>query len=1139
MKAYGKSILRSITRSKTRFFAIFAIVALGAGFAAGVFSAAPQMRETVDSYLDQQNAMDIELLSTLGFSQNDVAAVHSTEGVEAVMPSWYEDAMSSIDAQDVALRIHALPEKGAQDTSADSMNRPVLIAGRWPQKADECVLGVKKVLRTLQIGGTVTVEEQEGREGLAVKQFHIVGFVQSPMYLSYTLGSTDIGNGQLSHYLYVLPQAFSSTPYSCLYVRVKGAAELNAFTQEYKDKVKPVYTALENVGKQRASLRRAEVLSAPQEELDRYRADYEAQEKSAQEQLSAAAKGLDDAEEQITENQQNLAESEKQAATEESAFNAAQKQFEDEKQSAESAFSALEEKLEEGQTELSAAQKKITEKEAQLDDTAGQIAKAKAQLAANNQSLSAAEDEARQSRAALDAMSGEIAKAKVELEALKKLGLGDSQTALNLSRKINDYTEKDQKLSAVEVQLKEESEDLNKAAQDLAAKEATLEQAQRDLNTAKEQLAVQQETFSENEKAYQQQKSAAEEKLAAAQAELSQKSSQLAAAKEQIAAGEKSLSSAEEKLKENKAQYAKSKQDADTRLADAQKKISNAQKKINSVALPVWYVLNRNKNVGLESFSEDANRMQSIARLFPVFFFLVAVLVVLTTMTRMVEEDRLEIGTYKALGFPKSRIMKKYLLYAIFVSLSGGIVGVTAGCMTLPSACWNAYRILYSGPPLSPRMNWFYATLGCLLAVAVAVISTFGSCSAILREKPAALLLPKAPEPGKRILLEHVKPVWNRMNFSSKVTARNLFRYKKRFYMTIAGIVGCTALMLTGFGLRDSVHHIVSYQFTDLYHYNMQVSLRSSGLSEGAKAVLNDKSRISKWMACSLRSTDFTKGGKTLTGYVVVPQSTVQLPDFVDLRSRMTHGKISSVKDSVIVTEKLASHLGLKTGSKITVPDGAGKNHEFTVTGITENYIYHYVYIAPEIYRSVTGRTETPNEVLAQESAVGSKRTALGSELLGQKGIATVAFLDDVTSMFDNVIHALDVIVLIFIFCAGMLSFVVLYNLTNININERAREMATLRVLGFTVQECEAYIYRETTVLTLIGCALGLVLGIFMHAAVVTTVEVDICMFPRDIAPLSYFWSILLTLGFTAAVDVIVRPKFRKINMVESLKSVD
>mgnify|MGYP000849549260 FL=1 len=396
MKAYGKSILRSITRSKTRFFAIFAIVALGAGFAAGVFSAAPQMRETVDSYLDQQNAMDIELLSTLGFSQNDVAAVHSTEGVEAVMPSWYEDAMSSIDAQDVALRIHALPEKGAQDTSADSMNRPVLIAGRWPQKADECVLGVKKVLRTLQIGGTVTVEEQEGREGLAVKQFHIVGFVQSPMYLSYTLGSTDIGNGQLSHYLYVLPQAFSSTPYSCLYVRVKGAAELNAFTQEYKDKVKPVYTALENVGKQRASLRRAEVLSAPQEELDRYRADYEAQEKSAQEQLSAAAKGLDDAEEQITENQQNLAESEKQAATEESAFNAAQKQFEDEKQSAESAFSALEEKLEEGQTELSAAQKKITEKEAQLDDTAGQIAKAKAQLAANNQSLSAAEDEARQ-----------------------------------------------------------------------------------------------------------------------------------------------------------------------------------------------------------------------------------------------------------------------------------------------------------------------------------------------------------------------------------------------------------------------------------------------------------------------------------------------------------------------------------------------------------------------------------------------------------------------------------------------------------------------------------------------------------------------------------------------------------------------
>ena len=1113
MKAYGKAILRSVTRSKARFFAIFAIVALGAGFAAGVFSAAPQMRETVDRYLDRQNAMDLEMFSTLGFSDSDVAAIRSAEGVEAVMPTWYEDAMSSINAQDVALRIHALPAKGAQDTGTESMNRPVLFSGRWPKKSDECVLGVQKVVpqKALQIGGTVTVEEQTGRTGLAVKQFRIVGLVQSPMYLSYTLGSTDIGNGQLSHYLYVLPEAFHQSPYSCVFVRVKGAQKMNAFSQAYKDQVSPVQTALEKVGKRRAPARRAEVLAAPQSELDRARSNYESQKQSAQAQLSAAEKRLEDAAAQISASQKKLADSGQQIAVEEKALSAAEQQGAQEQRTAAGAFAAAEEKLEQANAALSAQQQKAAEQERELDAKAAQLSAAEAGLA--------------QQRAAWNAAAGGVAKARTDLANLQAAGQGSSPDAQKLSRQIRAYDQ--------------QGKDISDAGTALAAQKGALAQARTDLQSGNDTLAAQQKALSDNEASYRVQKAAAEQKLAAAKAELSQQSDQLAAAKNQLAAGRSSLAAAQAELSRNQARYAASKQDADAKLADAQKEIGNAQKKIDAVASPVWYVMNRDKNVGLESFSEDADRMQSIAHLFPVFFFLVAVLVVLTTMTRMVEEDRTEIGTYKALGFPKSRIMKKYLLYAVFVSLSGGMVGVTAGCLTLPSACWNAYRILYSGPPISPRMDWFYAGLGCLLAVAVAVVSTLGACSAILREKPAALLLPKAPEPGRRILLERVKPLWNRFNFSAKVTARNLFRYKKRLYMTVAGIAGCTALMLTGFGLRDSVEHIVSYQFDNLYRYNMQISLRRGGLSNDAQASLNDTSRVRKWMECSLRSVDFSENGASLTGFVVVPQNTAQLPNFVNLRGRTTHAPIPFGKDGVVVTEKLASRLGLRPGSKITIPDGAGKDHAFTVTGVTENYIYHYVYIAPELYRSVTGRTEPGNEILAQEDLSGSARSAFGSELLGKDGIGTVAFLNDVTSTFDNLIHALDVIVLIFIFCAGMLSFVVLYNLTNINITERAREMATLRVLGFTVRECEAYIYRETTILTAIGCALGLVLGIFMHAAVVTTVEVDICMFPRDITPLSYLWSILLTMGFTAAVDFIVRPKFRRINMVESLKSVD
>ena len=1170
MKAYGKAILRSATRSKARFLAIFAIVALGAGFAAGVFSAAPQMRDTVDAYLDSENTMDLELISTLGFSENDASAVSAADGVEAVMPSWYEDAMSRIGSENVALRIHALPEKGAQDTSADSMNLPVLVSGRWPQSADECVLGEKKIVpqKMLAIGDTVTVEEQDGEGSLKNKTFTIVGFVRSTLYLSYTLGSTDIGNGQLTHFLYVLPEAFGDSDYNCMFVRVKNAAALNSFTQSYKDLVQSAEDAVQAVGEQRAGARRTEVTASAQETVDENRADYESQKASAEAALAEARQKLDDAAAGIAENRQKLADSETELASGESELADARASFASEQERAAEELAAAEQKLEAARKELAAAEQELTENTDELAAAKQQLSAsekeyaekqsslqaAQAELKEKQQQQSAAETQAAQSRAALDAAAADIENAKAALAALQQAGLGGSEQAAALQQQIGAYeakltaqSEAEAELSAnrtalgtAEQQLSGQAAALEQAGKELEKKSAELAASEQKLSAAAEELAAKKQALSKGETQMETQKSGAQQSLAAAQAELKQKEADLAEAERQIAEGKNTLAEAENTLAQNEADYAKSEADTAESLAEAEQKLNDAQAKIDAVALPVWYVLNRDQNVGIKGFSGDADRMQAIARLFPVFFFLVAALVVLTTMTRMVEEERSEIGAYKALGFPKALIAKKYVLYSVIVSLSGGVFGVTVGCLTLPSACWNAYRILYNAPAISPRMDWLYAALGCLLAAAVAVASTLCACGAELREKPAALLQPKAPKPGKRILLEHIGPLWKRMNFSAKVTARNLFRYKKRLCMTVAGIAGCTALMLTGFGLRDSVQHIVSYQFEELDRYNVQITLRESGLSQGAQAILNDTSRVTRWMACSERSADYSAGGTALTAYIVVPEKAEELSDFIVLRGRVSHSAVEFGKNSVVVTEKLASALGIGPGSTISVPDGAGVSHDFTVTGVTENYIYHFIYIDPELYQNVTGRTETPNEVLAQNAGTdASAQTSLGSGLLAQDGVATVAFLDDITSTFDNVIRALDVIVLIFIFCAGMLSFVVLYNLTNINITERTREMATLRVLGFTVRECEKYIYRETSLLTVIGCAAGLVLGIFMHAAVVTTVEVDLCMFPRDIAPLSYLWSMILTFGFTAGVDFIMQPKFRKINMAESLKSVD
>ena len=1170
MKAYGKSILRSATRSRARFFAIFAIVALGAGFAAGIFSAAPQMRSTVDDYLDSQNVMDIELISTLGFSDADAAACAAAGGVEAVMPSWYEDAMSRIGTEDVALRIHALPEKGALDSSADSMNRPTLVSGRWPQSADECVLGEKKIVpqKMLSIGDSVTVEEQSGTGRLGGKSFTIVGFVRSGMYLSYTLGSTQVGNGQLTHFLYVLPEAFGSSDYNCMFVRVKDAAAQNAFTAEYQNLVTPVCTALKAVGESRAEARRTEVTAAAQRELDLKKADYESQKASAEKQLAEAKDRLDAAAAEIEANRKKLADSAAELESGENALGTARDSLEQERQRASEELSAAERQLAQASQELAAAEAELAGKAGELTQAKDslsasqqelsaaeqQLAATKSQLAEQNGALSAAETETAQKRAALAASSKQVAAARLSLASLESAGLGGSEQAAQLKKQIAAYEENDAALTAAEAQLAEKrktlqaaeaewqkkSAELEQSRETLEAKTAELSRSESALAEAGAQLAEKKQTLSENRAALDAQKEAAGQKLDAASAELARREAELETAKEQLASGREALASAEAELREKEAKYETSRSDAEQTLAEARQKLSGAQAEIDAVALPVWYVLDRNKNVGIKSFSGDADRMQAIARLFPVFFFLVAALVVLTTMTRMVDEERTEIGAYKALGFPKKLIARKFVLYAVIVSLSGGVFGVTVGCLALPSACWNAYRILYNGPAIQPRMDWFYAALGCLLAAAVATVSTLAACGAVLREKPALLLQPKAPKPGKRIILERAGFVWKRMNFSAKVTARNLFRYKKRLGMTVAGIAGCTALMLTGFGLRDSVQHIVSYQFNDLYRYNLTLSLGSGGLSDGARQILGDASRVSRWMACSERSAEYSAGGTELTAYLVVPERAEQLSDFVILRGRTTHSPVNFGAGSVVVTEKLASALGIGPGSTISVPDGAGVSHDFTVTGVAENYIYHFIYIDPELYRSVTGREETENSVWAQNVQTdGAAQAQLGSDLLAQDGVATAAFLDDITATFDNVIRALDVIVLIFIFCAGMLSFVVLYNLTNINITERGREMATLRVLGFTVRECEKYIYRETSILTLIGCAAGLALGIFMHAAVVTTVEVDICMFPRDIAPLSYLWSILLTLGFTAGVDFIMQPKFRRINMVESLKSVD
>ena len=564
------------------------------------------------------------------------------------------------------------------------------------------------------------------------------------------------------------------------------------------------------------------------------------------------------------------------------------------------------------------------------------------------------------------------------------------------------------------------------------------------------------------------------------------------------------------------------------------------------------YVLDLTKNIGAESFKSDAGRIDQIAQVFPFLFFLVAALVSLTTMTRMVEEERVLIGTFKALGYSKARITSKYLIYAIVASGVGAIIGIVALSKFLPWFIMGAYAIIYAVPcrpcPIDPAMTAAAAGLG----VGITVIATWFAAASTLRERPAFLMLPRAPKAGKRILLERIRPVWRRLSFSWKVTSRNLFRYKRRFIMAIVGIAGCTALLLTGLGLQNAINDIIDKQYGELYHYNTIVRMASDSTddekSQVEQRVEEDASGEYAWLATANKQAQSISDdeGADVSQHrvdIVVPEHPDTFSDFNTMRTREGHEELALSDDGVLVSEKLAMELSLEVGSTFSifdedaVGDATGDGREVTVAGIMENYVGHYVYFTPTLYEQVMGEEPVFTTLYANEVEDEGAREVLSDELLATDGVKTVTYNDETIDSYRTMLKSVDSVVVVLVIAAALLAFVVLYNLTNINITERVREIATLKVLGFTPREVDAYIYRETLLLAVIGALVGLLLGIVMEGFVVVTAEVDQVMFGRDIHAASFIIAFLLTMVFSVIVTLAMRPKLRRIDMVESLKS--
>ena len=1128
--AFNTETIRSITHSLGRFLAIAAIVALGTGFYAGLRMTAPDMKLAADEFYDGTSLMDVRIISTLGLTDADITALRHVEGVEAVMPARETDVMATIGGEQYATRVHSLPDAARTSDSSDGvhaysddpdyLNRPILTEGSWPQTEGECVLSSNLVVNdSVSIGDTVTITEgtQDVDDTLATRTYTIVGFVNSSYYAtSSSMGDTTLGSGSIQEYMYVPASDFSSDlPYTEAFLTVRGAASEASSSDAYDQRVAEVTERIEALAPEREQARVDALKADAQKELDEKRADYEREKADALAQLDDAQRQLDDAAAAIATSEQQLADG--QAS------------------------------YDNGVAELA---KQKASAQQQMADAEQQIADGQAQLDAQRPTL---EGGAAQLQAAWDAYHAQAAQAEEELKPVEAQIAAGKQQLVGLQAKLDELNKDPETNAAAIAALQQQMAALQ---QQLDAAQASVDGVRQQLADAKAQLDQQQAVYNDGKAQFDASAAQLEQARADLAAARTQADNEVSAAQQRLDAAAAQLQDGRAQLEQGKAdyesgreEYDRQKADADEQLADAERQLADAQKQIDDLESPEWLIMDRTANYGVASFEADANRVDSIAAVFPFIFFLVAALVALTTMTRMVEEERVLIGTFKALGYRRMRIASKYLVYAAVASGAGSLVGIVILSQVLPAVIMKAYGIIYFVPalPLPLPIDPWFAGLAAGLGVGVTLFATWAAVTATLRERPALLMLPRAPKAGKRILLERIGPVWRHLSFSWKVTFRNLFRYKKRFIMTVIGIAGCTALLLTGLGLSDAINDIIDKQFGEITKYNATVTL-ADDISDADEAQVNhllDDDAVVSAHTAVMRQNLLATGPdkKDMHMELVVPEDPGAFDQYVTLRTRAGQEPLALAADGLLLTEKMANELGVGVGDTVTfteqdaIGNATNDSYEATVSGIVENYVYHYAYMGPKLYEQLMGHAADYRTVLAITTTDPALRASFSSDLLAIDGVKTVAFNDETIDAYRDMMSSVNMIVVVLVVAAAALAFIVLYNLTNINITERMREIATLKVLGFTPREMNAYIFREIFLLAAIGCAVGLVLGVWMESFVVVTAEVDQIMFGRTIHPASFVIAFALTMLFTVLVMLAMRGKLHRIDMVESLKS--
>ena len=1202
--ALKKDFYMEIKKSLNRFFSIFLIVALGVAFFAGIRATEPDMQMSADVFYDESKLMDIRVLSELGMTDDDLKAIAEIEGVKSVMASHSQDVLCDTESAQLVLKMMSTPDelnlitilegrlpeqpgecladKAFIETTGYQVGDTFTVKSGTEDETEDIlehdtytITGVGSTSYYLSFErGSSTIGSGDVNSFIIIMPQDFVSDVYSEIYVSVEgaeqlISYSDKYDDRIEEVVDRI-EAIADARCEIRYDEVvteanekiaDGEQEIADGEQEVTDAEQELADAKQELDDGKKKIEDGETeLEDGKTELAKHEQDLldgEQELKDAEQELIDGKEELDDGRAELDENWQKLADGRVEVMNNKRKLEAGEKELEEGKRT-----------LADKETELNAGEELLLTQEGALNGLNSALASvvslgdSQAEFDAKKGAVCGAASYFNQAGVTATQLEGQgipatLAALLVDATAIQSISYDDAGKATISSLVAADQGIVASSLSTVTAQKETIAAgrgEIEAAKQTLKEKEVEIKEAWDKIHQAEYDIIYGEQDLADAELEWQDGLEEYEDGLKEYEdglKELEDGKVKIADAKTDIADAEQKIADAKIEYADGETKYNDAKEEADVKLSDAKADIAeakldiaDAKEQVADLEVPEWFVLDRSYIQTYVEYGQDSDRIGAIGEVFPMIFFLVAALVSLTTMTRMVEEERTQIGTLKALGYSNLSIAAKYLVYALLASLLGSLFGLLIGQKVLPPVIINAYAIMYDNlPVVVAPLNLEYSITSTAAAVLCTTVATLLACYKELLATPAVLMRPAAPKAGKRVLLERVTFIWKHLNFTQKSTIRNLVRYRKRFFMTVFGIGGCMALLLVGFGLKDSITAIGDLQFGQIRGYDADITIEDDATDaereELYQTLLADE-RVESQMYGEQIAVDARANGITKSGYLVIPESKDQITDYITFRNRLTHEPYTMDDEGVIVTEKLALLLDVEVGDTIALKEDDTSNIEVTISAITENYFMHYIYMSNTLYEKLFGEPVEYSQIFLNNTANDETfETSMGTDYMQLNSVAGITFYSGMAQRIRDMLLSMDVVILVLVVSAALLAFVVLYNLNNINVNERKRELATLKVLGFYDGEVSSYVNRENVILTIFGAAAGVFMGLLLHRFVIVTAEIDIMMFGRNINFISYVYSVLLTFAFSLIVNAIMFFRLRKIDMIESLKSVE